>query len=228
MRQMDLSQGINFQAIQSARLAYLKKNQLPEALEQIRAIPIVTEHRKEHLRVSFEKITNDLDRQTSVLKTYISFMDLMVKMPLSITFQYCAVLNTNVLNFILHQDLEYLDLRYCPQIKNSDLKTIQRRCPNLKELHLSGCEGLTAVVDEGYLSNSPLTFSCLKVLSIDQCPNLKEVRLKSPCLEKVCGNDNPKLIFVELVILSNITKSFEKCPNLDSSKILLRQNPVGF
>ena len=114
-------------------------------------------------------------------------MRLKVKMPTSTTLQHCAVLDTKLLDPFLHKDLEYLDLRYCPKIKNSDLETIQKRCPKLKELHLSGCLGLTALEEWGIRNSGPLSFSNLKFLSIDRCPNLKRIILRSPCLRIMNG-----------------------------------------
>ena len=147
-------------------------------------------HGKKSLRVSFKELKEaeqpDVERQALVLKSLIFLMHL-PQMPVSIALQHCAVLNTNTLGSFLHKDLEYLDLRYCSQIKNSDLGLIQNRCPKLKELHLTGCARLTAVIEEGDFSNNPLTFSSLKVLSIDRCPNLKRIDLRSPCLRKVNG-----------------------------------------
>ena len=191
-------------------------------------LSIGTEKGKDTILVNFKEIKDgnapDLERQTFVLRSLASVQQLKPQKPLSITFQNCAVLDTKFLDHFLHENLEYLDLRYCHKIINGDVEMISRKCPKLKELYLSGCDGLTGI-QEGRFFSELLTFSSLQVLFVDRCQNLEKVRLRSPYLKKVCGDKNAMLSHVELESFFRIETRFHGCLKLKKPNVSLIQQP---
>ena len=157
----------------------------------------------------------DLERQRLTLLALTS--RLQGKLPTSLAIQHCAVLNTKSLDPFLHQDLEFLDLSYCPNIKNSDVEIIQKKCPKLKELYLRGCSGLTALETWKMIGSEVLSFSNLRVLHAESCPNLKRVNLRCPGLQVVNLDNCASLNYVRLVSCFQINKTHGNCPKLEGT-----------
>ena len=99
---------------------------------------------KQILSANFEKIIQgkkpDIERQDLMLRGFNLVVSYQKKKPISITLTNCAVLNNKKLTPFLHQELNYLDLRYS-SVKADMVETISSHCPNLQELYLSGCDG---------------------------------------------------------------------------------------
>src|SRR5262249_17067727 len=74
----------------------------------------------------------DQERQKLVLQALIYLISLQERKPDSVIITHCAVLDSKLLKFFLHENLEYLDLRFCSQIKDKDIELIQSKCPRLK------------------------------------------------------------------------------------------------
>ena len=174
-----------------------------------------TVHRKKVTQANFKEFWADgkpaLERQRNALLA-LTFR-LRGQLPSSLALQHCAVLNTELLDPFLHQDLEYLDLSYCPMIKNSDMAMIAKKCPKLKELYLSGCIGLT-ILEGGRVFSEPLFFSSLQIFYINKCPNLKRISLRTPCLRLLNGDNNPRLNRVERMCFLEFEPSLKNCLKL--------------
>ena len=154
----------------------------------------------------------DLERQRHALLALTS--RLQDKLPTSLAIQHCAVLDTKFLEPFLHQDLEYLDLSYCPNIKNSDVEAIQKKCPKLKELCLSGCSGVIAIETWKIMGSECLSFNNLRVLTAESCQNLIRVNLKCSGFQIVNLSHCRSLVYVELASFFQVEKSYENCPKL--------------
>src|SRR5262249_28033941 len=105
--------------------------------------------RKNAIRVNFIHMTRDnepdQERQRLVLQALTHLMSVQAKKPDSLIIAHCAVLDSKLLEPFLHENLEYLDLRFCNQIKDDDIELISRKCRRLKELSLHGCLQLKLV-----------------------------------------------------------------------------------
>ena len=196
-------------------------------------ISIGTVKGKETLRVSFKELVMDgipdIERQRLVLRSLLSLLGLQPKKPIFITLQHCAVLETKSLDSLLHEELAYLDLRYCEKIGAGDIELISKKCPYLKELYLSGCHGLTAIRERTGLSSGPLVFTKLEILHTDRCTNLKNVQLSSQNLKYLTCDKNPKLN--QLIIKGSLllVSTFKECPILDPDKIEIKKTtPLDF
>lgn len=154
----------------------------------------------------------DLRRQKLVLKSLINILSQKAKKPLSISFQYCHLLDTKSLILFLHENLICLDLSYCPNINCDDLVMIHRNCPNLQMLNLNGCRGLTAIQETGWRSK-PLLFSELRELSIKECANLKTVRLIAPRLSQIERDDQIEIPVFEILTVSLFCEDPMVIPN---------------
>ncbi len=157
---------------------------------------------KKILRASFKEMSRnngpDLERQILVLQALTYLISLDDQKPVSITLQHCATLNSKTLEPFLHDKLEYLDLRYCPQLLDKDIETIQAKCPELKELYLSGCSGLKNISVWGLLTSSSLQFPKLQILECNKCENLQTMQIKGMELKRFEANKNPALKKVDL------------------------------
>ena len=149
---------------------------------------------KETLEVNFEKIIKrgnpDYERQNLMIRGLELIFSR--KKPVSVTLTYCAVLNNSNIASFLHKDLTYLDLRYT-SIKADVIETINKECPRLKELYLSGCYQLQAMEIWGRVSSAFLNFWELQVLHIARCETLKRVKINAPKLRELRANDNSQL-----------------------------------
>jgi len=136
--------------------------------------------------------------------------------PTNITLNHSSELNQGLLEPLLHPDLLHLDLSYCPKVDTRCLELIQKICPRLQELHLTGCSGLRALALWSPLAWNLLEFSHLKVLKAQDCPNLVAVRLKLPMLETFDARNNPLIDDFSL-----------ECPRLNSDNpdVDLRGSP---
>lgn len=129
--------------------------------------------------------------------------------PASVTVQSCSVLDSSNLKLILHENLEYLDLRNCKKITDADVRKIQASCLRLKVLNLSGCSGLKKIESE---------FTKLEELHIEHCQNLLSLRLKAPLLKTLQACSNPQLTAVELVTDNHPFMSFKESHKLDEKQ----------
>ena len=159
------------------------------------------------LSANFEKVVQsgnpDIERQDLMLRGLYLFSSYQKKKPIAITLTSCAVLNSKKLRPFLHQELNYLDLRYS-LVKADVVETISSNCPNLQELYLSECDQLQAVESWGFIYSGPLNFPQLEVLNIARCYNLERLNINAPKL-RVLKADNVKL--------KDLNTS-ELCPNL--------------
>ncbi len=157
---------------------------------------------KKILRSSFKEMKRsdqpDTDRQTLVLQALTYLIGVDNQKPVSVTLQHCATVNSKTLEPFLHDKLEYLDLRYCPQLLDKDIETIQAKCPELKELYLSGCSGLKNISVWGLLTSSSLQFPKLQILECNKCENLQTMQIKGMELKRFEANKNPALKKVDL------------------------------
>ena len=131
----------------------------------------------------------DIDRQKLMLEAIKHFFNKQVK----ISLKNCAILETKNLASFLHEDLKYLDLSFCPQIKNKDIEIIREKCPKLLTLRLTGCGKITKIIIRRSDCYDKSFFVNLNVLHIDRCQNLEEIDLESVCLKEVNINDCPKI-----------------------------------
>ena len=190
-------------------------------------ISIGTVRGKRTLRTSFKYFKTergpDLIRQVFVLEAVSYLAQKETEKPLSVTLQHCSVLNSTTLEPFLHDKLEYLDLRFCSQIQDKDIEMIQRKCPHLKELNLSGCSQIKQFALSGIFSSSPLEFLDLEYLSIEQCPNLVALQLRAPMLKELKANKNPNLSLVKIPFeWELIPMEFDECPKVNFSYLTLQ------
>ena len=163
---------------------------------------IVNQKDKQKLSANFEKISQsgnpDTERQDSMLSGLDLFLSYQENKPISITLTNCAVLNNKKLSTFLHQELNYLDLRYS-LVKADMVETISSNCTNLQELYLSGCDQLQAIENAGFISelgltsSGPLNFPKLKVLHVDRCDILEKLKINAPNLLTLKANNNLNL-----------------------------------
>ena len=124
-----------------------------------------------------------------MLQALIYLANLNDQKPVSITLQHCAVIESKTLEPFLHDKLEYLDLRYCTQLRDKDIETIASKCPELKELYVTGCSGLKNISVQGFFTSSMLEFSRLQTFECNKCENLQTIQVKGMELEKSRAND---------------------------------------
>ena len=147
------------------------------------------------LQVSFKHLAHDQERQSLVLEaiTYLATQE----KPTALALQYCDALNSTTLAPFLHPGLESLDLRFCSELTDNDVVTIQKKCSQLKKLYLSGCVKLKYVsLYERY--PTPLEFESLQELHIEKCANLTSLRLKAPQFKTLIANHNPELSQIDI------------------------------
>jgi len=111
----------------------------------------------------------------------------------SVTINHCSELDFKFLESFLHSDLVLLDLSYCPKVDTACLELIQKSCPKLQELNITGCNGVKALARWSATAWDFLEFSSLRVLKAHGCPNLVAVRLKLPLIETFYASENSEL-----------------------------------
>ncbi len=175
---------------------------------------------KRVLAANFNHFT-EVSRQKLVLEALIAKVKRGHEYPVTVILQNCAALYTKDLEELLHPGLEVLDLRGCRNIQDKDIVKVQERCPNLKELYLSGCLQIESL-SEGWLFSSALEFSKLTKLHVEGCPMLKTIKIAAPLLKEIKAGHNGQLIEVEIAAIDLPEReSFAECRRLVSAKIKL-------
>lgn len=145
--------------------------------------------------------------------------------PKAMTLQLCSALNSKTLLPLLHEELEYLDIRHCPNIQGQDIQHIQRCCPNLRELYISGCHQIVAVPPYASLSiTPPLVFTKLTVFEAQNCQKVTSIRLIAPLLRRFVLNSNLQLERVEVQAFSPIAE-IRECPNVKVNNTTIKDIP---
>lgn len=170
---------------------------------------------EDKIALNFKKVgSNEVQK---LLLHFVSFkVSVRLRKPISISLQNCSVLDSALLLSFLHEDLEYLDLRNCHKLHDRDLDLIRKKCPQLKELDISGCLGIYEIRDH---YRNHLSFPHLNFICFDNCKNLVSVKLCSPCLDVILGNGNLKLNWIDILTLRVPGQQFINCPNLDSKML---------
>ena len=125
-------------------------------------------------------------------------------------------LNNKKLSPFLHQDLEYLNLRYS-LVKADMVETISSHCPSLQKLYLSWCDQLKAVESWGLVFSESLIFSQLEIFHVERCCNLKRLKINAPKLQVLKANNNTKL---------NDLKMLGSCLHLDLRHSLVKEDMI--
>ena len=97
----------------------------------------------------------DIEKQGCIIKWLSWIFCNQKKKPVSIILTDCAVLTNKKLRPFLHDNLEYLDLRYS-SVDTRAVETISHQCKNLKKLYLSKCDQLEAVAADGGINQKTL------------------------------------------------------------------------
>ena len=168
---------------------------------------------KTELLANFETVTNET-RQLWILKALL-FQYLK---PASIALNHCTALTPPLLLPFLHAALEHLDLRYCTQIDANSILQIQKHCPHLKTLSLSGCTALTAL--KGSLF-TPLEFTHLEQIDFNYCDTLHTVEFKALALKILEGKHNPHLEQVRLRTSYFCRADFKDSPQVKLTHTLM-------
>lgn len=155
--------------------------------------------------------------QKNILRDVLSYVQRMETKPKAITLQSCSALNTDALKLLVHDQLEYLNIRYCNQITSGDVRVIQKICPNLKELYLCGCDNLESIRLD---NTSPLVFDRLVILEAQSCQKLKNVLIDAPFLERLLLNNNPNLVKLNVLAFSTHTR-INECRSLAANDITI-------
>lgn len=158
-------------------------------------------------------------RQTLILKAVAHYIQKEKMKPTAISLQFCLALNSDSLIPLLHDQLEYLDIRYCLNISDSDVQTIREKCPNLRELYLSGCGKLVFVAEtrNTIFQRPPLVFPRLRVLEAEKCESMQWVNVIAPLLRRIVLNHNPSLEWVDAPTFSSKVQTRD-CPKLKYKK----------
>jgi hypothetical protein len=168
---------------------------------------------KSSLVANFESLKEDETRQYWILQALIAQVGGMRSKPYSIILNHCSALKSHLLDPFLHEDLEILDLRYCPKIDSSIISKIQMRCPKLKRLSLSGCDSLTYI--SGSYMYPTVEFPHLEHLDFNRCPRLYTVQVKGLSLKTVEGKHNPQLGQVNLTAKYRTKTDFKESPEVE-------------
>ncbi|MGZ3633761.1 MAG: putative nucleotidyltransferase substrate binding domain-containing protein, partial [Parachlamydiaceae bacterium] len=153
----------------------LEKYSLKQAKNELfNAFLIESEHAylkdsqgKSALGANFKEL-NDPNRETKILVSMNEIIKRSPKKIFSLSFYYSTVLDNRQIESFLHPDLEKIELRHCSNIDNSTVRLIQKKCPQLKELILTGCPKITELGES--LFTSRLTFTHLETLEISHTP----------------------------------------------------------
>lgn len=97
--------------------------------------------------------------QSLILKALRTLVQNEPKKPTAVRLQHCTALDSMTLEPFLHENLEELDLSFCPKISDEDILRIQEKCPFLNTLRLTGCSRLENIGNPGTIWMSPLNFS---------------------------------------------------------------------
>ena len=149
------------------------------------------------MEANFKELKQERRRQALILKALSEQFKMMRQKPTILILHHSNLLTGDILAPFLHNQSERLDLRYCEKIDNNDFSIIQKQCPNLKELSLAGCVGITNI--SGSFFNPKLTFPSLESLDVSYCTNLHTLKLETPLLGNLKGRNNPLLKQVELI-----------------------------
>jgi NLR family CARD domain-containing protein 3 len=179
---------------------------------------------KKMTRASFKDMRQgqepDLERQALVLQALNHFMLVEQPKPTSVVLHHCAVLKSKTLEPFLHENLDYLELCYCTQIKDTDLELIEKKCPRLKTLRLIGCPQLKFFSSSSFFSLNARVFPALEELHLLQCNSLTQIRIDAPFLKVFSAHQNPELKSVEMNAFPRLELS--NCPLLDEASLVKR------
>lgn len=140
-------------------------------------------------------------RQELILKAAGRYVQQQQNKPTAITLRSCAALNTESLLALLHDKIEYLEFRDCENLSDHDIQVIQEKCPNLRELYLSGCGKIKCIQWSNpvvaILPKYSLIFSKLRVFVIHKCSALQMIRILAPLLNRLELSQNTSLESVD-------------------------------
>ncbi len=165
------------------------KDELFPLIEQVlggKYIKFDEKHRVLH--VSFEKT----DRHETVLKVAAKKVGA-YGVPTELSLRGCKKISLSTLGPFLSDELRFLDLRNCPNLKSDMMELIAKKCPSLEELYLSSTEIEVVAEQTRFGQTRPLRMPNLKTLHISRCKNLRMIKLESPCLVHFKAKDNPML-----------------------------------
>ena len=137
------------------------------------------------IQANFKDLNQNYSRQTLVLRALLEQVKASSKNIRSLIIHHSQLLTSTLLEPFLFEGLEVLDLRYCTQIGNSALRHIEKKCPQLKILLLSGCTRLTEISGTSYGISRLLKFPKLEHCDLSHCSELRLLKLNAPCLEKL-------------------------------------------
>ncbi len=165
------------------------KDELFPLIEQVsggKYIKFDEKHRVLH--VPFEKT----DRHETVLKVAAKKVGA-YGVPTELSLRGCKKISLSTLRPFLSDELRFLDLRNCPNLKSDMMELIAKKCPSLEELYLSSTEIEVVAEQTRFGQTRPLRMPNLKTLHISRCKNLRMIKLESPCLVHFKAKDNPML-----------------------------------
>ncbi len=165
------------------------KDELFPLIEQVsggKYIKFDEKHRVLH--VPFEKT----DRHETVLKVAAKKVGA-YGVPTELSLRGCKKISLSTLGPFLSDELRFLDLRNCPNLKSDMMELIAKKCPSLEELYLSSTEIEVVAEQTRFGQTRPLRMPNLKTLHISRCKNLRMIKLESPCLVHFKAKDNPML-----------------------------------
>ena len=148
-----------------------------------------------HLRADFGRLQvngqPDLGRQRLLMQALHCHHGLK-------SFQHVTLLNAPTLTLqelcvFFHEELKSLTLAHCPNITPDTLVELAAKCPNLEELCLENCSGITKIDDGALFRAKKLLFPALRSLHISHCENLTEANIHSPKLQELKLHENVKL-----------------------------------
>jgi NLR family CARD domain-containing protein 3 len=116
---------------------------------------------------------------------------------------HCIVLTDDYLIQLMDksgQQLTYLDLRYCAAITEKSLHYLPKKCPYLERLYLDGSHLLTTFSEKGYFGyfGKQISLLYLQELTINNCPALSSIHLRSYALKKLQLINNIHLTTINL------------------------------
>lgn len=133
------------------------------------------------LCASFKYVSKDAHQaRLEKFENYFKALDDSDK-PKRVVIRHCAAINSKNLRSFLHSGITYLDLSFCPNIGDSDFQMIGEVCPEIRELHLEGCNGLKHIKNRKNFKN----VGFVKLLKLNLNTQLSSIYLFVPLLQQL-------------------------------------------